>query len=66
MGTWGLQILEALELLLMPQAAAQEHGEAEDCQAAGLAVSWQSSTAIKLSPQNIAISQHIPMKKCLV
>lgn len=50
----------------MPQAAAQEQGEEEDCQAAGLAVSWQGSTAIKPSPQNIAMSQHIPMEKCLV
>lgn len=50
----------------MPQAAAQEQGEAEVCQAAGLAVSWQSLTAIKLSPQNIVMSQHIPMEKCLV
>lgn len=66
METWGLQTLQALGMLPMPQAAAQEQGETEHCQAVGLAVSWQSSTAIKLSPQNSAMSQHIPMEKCLV
>lgn len=56
----------AAGLLPVPQAAAQELGEAKDGQAAGLAVSWQDLPAIKPSPQNIAMSQHIPMGKCLV
>lgn len=61
--TWGSQTPRALGQLPVPQAAALE---AEHCQAAGLAVSWQCSAAIKPSPLNISMSQHIPMEKCLV